>query len=77
MFRIVPVVQYKDNFDGMLYKNKEDIGGIGKDDEGIYINLRRRLTVQEHIDLLKMVNGLQMDFFQLEVEFTYVSQEKD
>lgn len=73
MFNIRTVLQQGDRFDAMLYLNTEDIGGIGKDAKGIYINLRRKLSTQETIDLLKMVNGLKMDFYKLEVEIQYVS----
>lgn len=72
MFKIRIVVQQGNKFDAMLFKDKESVGGVGKDDEGFYINLSRRLTIQESIDLLKMINGLNEEFYRSEVAIQYV-----
>ncbi|UTI44403.1 hypothetical protein [Niallia sp. RD1] len=72
MFKIRIVVQQGNKFDAMLFKDKESVGGVGKDDEGFYINLSRRLTIQESIDLLKMINGLNEEFYRSEVAIRYV-----
>lgn len=72
MFNLRVVAQQGSKFDAMIYKKRENVGGIGKDDEGIYINLNRRLSIQETIDLLKLANGLSQDFYQLDVEIKYV-----
>jgi hypothetical protein len=72
MFKIVPVVQQGNNFDGMIYKDKEAIGGVGKDGKGLYVNLNRKLSLHETLELLKVMNGISSDFYQLEVDIQYV-----
>jgi len=72
--KVVPVVQQGENFDAMMYLNKENIGGVGKDKEGIYLNLKRRLSLHETIEVLKYINGLRLDFFQLEIDIQYVNE---
>lgn len=72
MFTIRVIAKQGSKFDALLLKGKEDIGAIGKDELGIYINLARHLTVQETIELMKCVNGLNMLYYQESVEIRYL-----
>ena len=51
------VVQGRGIFSGNLVHQEEHIGGMGKDEDGLYVNLHRQLTVEETIDLLKMAKN--------------------
>lgn len=48
------VVQGRGIFAGNLVHQEEHIGGIGKDEDGLYVNLHRQLTVEEMINLLNI-----------------------
>lgn len=61
------VVQGRGIFAGNLVHQQEHIGGMGKDEGGLYVNLRRQLTVEEMIDLLKMAK----DFGNEKVKINY------
>lgn len=72
MFQLRPVMKQGDNFDSILMKNGSSIGNVGKDEKGIYINLTSKLSLHENLELLKVVNGLREDYYQLKVDIQYV-----
>jgi len=76
MFKIIPVMQYQDTFSANLYFQSKNIGGVGKDDEGIYVNLNKRLTVSQMAELLKTINIIGKDFGKEEVKFQYAEDFK-
>lgn len=72
LYNIRVVAQQGNKFDGMLYQNKNNIGSVGKDEKGFYVNLSHKLTIHETIELLKHLNGLRIDYFQEELEIRYI-----
>lgn len=65
--KIQMVVQGRGIFAGNLFHQQEHIGGMGKDADGLYVNLHRQLTVEETIDLLTMAK----DFSKEKVKINY------
>lgn len=51
MFRFQRVISSKNNWTDNLFKEEENIGAIGMDKYGLFINIKRNLTLQE-INLL-------------------------
>ncbi|GEM_PF-3224498 len=71
MFKIIPVMQYQNTFSANLYFQGRNVGGIGKDKEGIYVNLNKRLNVSQMSELIKTINGINENFDKEELKFQY------
>ncbi len=71
MFKIIPVMQYQNTFSANLYLQGENIGGIGKDKEEIYVNLNKRLNVSQMSELIKTINAINENYYKEELKFQY------
>lgn len=65
--------QCGNEFHGMLYREKENIGGMGRDKEGLYINLSRDLLLSDYEELFGMIKKLNNDFSELELTVQYIN----
>lgn len=73
MFSLKSKVEKEDMFNALLYMKEQQIGSVHKDDQvGIQVNLNVPLTLQETLELLKLVNGIKEDFYKLPLEFCEV-----
>lgn len=71
-FKMFIRYQCGNEFHGMLYREKENIGGMGRDKEGLYVNLNRNLPLSDYEELLKMIKGLNSEFGELELIVQYI-----
>lgn len=70
MFMLKSRIEKDDIFNAMLFMGEQHIGSVHKDDQnGIRVNLNVPLTLQETLELLKLVNGIKEDFYKLPLEF--------
>jgi hypothetical protein len=72
-FKMFPLFRCGNEFHGMLYRGKESIGGMGRDKEGLYVNLSGKLPLNDYEELLEMIKNLNDDFGELELTVQYIN----
>lgn len=74
-FQFRPVMQYKNTFAGNIISKNGVIGGMGKDEEGVYLNLNSELPLNEMAGLLSyIVNS--SDLGREKIKIQYVEDSK-
>ncbi|OEH52950.1 hypothetical protein AQ616_18775 [Oceanobacillus sp. E9] len=72
MFTFQIVVQQGMKFAGYLLKEGKGIGGIGNDENGIYVRLREKLNVLEMKKLMEFIEGLNVEFQYRDFDLTFI-----
>lgn len=71
MFEMSIVAQQGMKFNANLFKDKQVIGGIGGDEEGMFINISAPLTLEESYQLLAFAKGVHPLFLSLPISIEY------
>lgn len=70
------MAQQGTKFAAMLYKKDKQIGGIGNDENGLYIRLRKQPTVRDMTDLMLFAEKLNTEFAQQPFTFSLIPEDK-
>lgn len=77
MFDIYIRMQYGKNFSGELHYNKINIGGVGLDNEGIYVNLNKRLPLEGTFILMEYLCDYFEEALTQEIKIQYTEDHID
>lgn len=74
MFQITPVIMQENRFSATITQGEHEVGAVSKDESTIEIRLYQRLSLQETLELLKVINGMSPVYYQLEVVIDYPNE---
>lgn len=79
MFKISVVAKFNNEFTGYLFFDERHIGGIGKDINGIYVKIKKRveLTLAEMKELIVYISSLDTSYSELPIQIIYTTEWKN